>query len=140
MTSRDAGTVSTARTPIGRAFKGAFHDVPLQDLAACAVAQALERTNRYRAQDPWFQRAGIPMDVPVLHTAEIVGERHGVRCDAQDEYAHSSQRGTAVAQAGIGARVVGHVLREGRRRGERYAVVTMCVEGGVGAAGFFKSF
>jgi acetyl-CoA C-acetyltransferase len=62
-------------------------------------------------------RLGIPMDrLNVNGGAIAVGHPYGVS----------------------GARLAGHALIEGRRRGVKYAVVTMCIGGGQGAAGLFE--
>ena len=39
-----------------------------------------------------------------------------------------------------GARMTGHLLREGKRRGAKLGVVSMCIGGGMGAAGLFEIY
>jgi acetyl-CoA C-acetyltransferase len=62
-------------------------------------------------------RLGIPMDKLNVNGGSIsVGHPYGM----------------------TGARCTGHALIEGKRRGVKYVVVTMCVGGGMGAAGLFE--
>jgi len=183
--SREAVIVSTARTPIGKAYRGAFNDTYGATLGAHAVSHALARSgiepgeiedvimgcgraqgatganiarqvalragmptevsgltvsrqcssglqaiavasqrvivdgvpaavagglesislvqnehaNTYYAQDPELLELQPDIFMSMLETAEVVAKRYGVSREAQDEYALSSQRRTAAAQA-----------------------------------------
>lgn len=179
---REALIVATARTPIGKAYKGAFNNTPAPELAAHAIRAAVQRAgvDAGEIEDCILGcaltqgssgmnigrlaalRAGLPVTVsgmtldrqcasglmaiataakqiivdgqqvvigggldsislvqtpkmniaidpglvalqaaaymPMLDTAELVGERYGVSRDAQDEYSYQSQMRTAAAQ------------------------------------------
>ena len=182
---REAVIVSTARTPIGKAYRGAFNDTQAQTLGGHAIANAIARakiepsevddvvmgaavqqgsqgynvarqsllragvptgvagmsvdrqcasglmaiaiaakeivddgmsvavgggvesislvqndkSNRYRAQDPWLVEHRNDAYMTMIETAEIVAERYQVTRQRQDEYALQSQKRTAAAQA-----------------------------------------
>ena len=184
---REAVIVSTARTPIGKAYRGAFNDTPAQALGGHVIAEALKRarveggevddvvigaamqqgstgynigrqsalraglptsvagmsvdrqcasglmaiataakeivndgmeiavggglesislvqndkSNRYRAQDPWLVQHVGDIYMSMLETAEIVADRYKISREAQDAYGAQSQaRAAAGAAAG----------------------------------------
>ena len=68
----------------------------------------------------------------VLHSARVLG--------IPDEILNVNGGAISVGHPyGMsGARMVGHALIEGKRRGAKYVVCTMCVGGGMGAAGLFE--
>ena len=50
---KEAVIVSTARTPIGKAYRGAFNDTESPSLAGMAIAAAVKRANPITGATPW---------------------------------------------------------------------------------------
>ncbi len=72
--------------------------------------------------------------VQVLHIADVLG------IDQEKLNVNGGAISVGHPYGMSGARLSGHVLIEGKRRGAKYGVVTMCIGGGMGAAGLFEIY
>ncbi|MGB0630890.1 MAG: acetyl-CoA C-acyltransferase [Alphaproteobacteria bacterium] len=96
-----------------------------------AVPRLLERTG-LKMDDIGIWELNEAFAVQVLYCRD----RLGIPSDRLNVNGGSISIGHPYGMTG--ARLTGHALIEAKRRGEKYAVVTMCVAGGMGAAGLFE--